>query len=169
MATHKRGQIRQAVAQDLLGLPTTGDSVYSGRRFRVHRLMLPCLLVYFDDETTETETMVSGAPGRTQSRQGNLVVQGVYRVDQPETADDPLAVDPEAGLDDALDAIALEVEERLYAAAAGTYPGAALEPLVDDWLLLRTEITAGAEGETIYGQIALSFQPYYFTREDQPS
>lgn len=162
--THRRQQIRDAVVADLQGLPTTGDRVYSGRRFRVHDLMLPGLLVYFDVEASEPLDM-AGAGARQTDRQGELVVQGIVRA-EPQLGDTP---GPEVAVDDELDQISLEVERRLYAAAAGTLPGgAALEPLVSDWVLLRTELQASAEGRTIYGQVALAFQATYYLREDDP-
>ena len=93
---HLRKQIRDNVVTALTGLSTTGSKVYASRVYPMAAANLPGLCVYARSEEVETTTITRP---RTQFRTLTLSVEGF--------------VVATSGLDNALDAISLEVEEAL--------------------------------------------------------
>lgn len=95
---HIRKQVRDAARADLLGLPTTGANVFSGRVSPIDKGEMPCLNTFILDENAEWDTVPNIA------RTGRLVIEG-----RAQANDDLL---------DTLDQIAAEVEAKLYGATA---------------------------------------------------
>ena len=128
---HVRQQIRDQVAALLTGLITTGDRVFKSRMRPQDQL--PCLLVITADEDVETGS--SGSMDRTLS----VVVRGFAKGN--------------AGLDDTLDQIALEVETVLSPTG---------------FELRKIETDFDDELEKPVGSITLTFQFLYFTQAGNP-
>lgn len=141
--THARAQLREAAIADLTGLPTTADRVFAGRTRPLAKDHEPTLLVYAVEETVEIEAF-----GAVLGRTLTLAVEG--------------RVSAAAPPDDALDAIAAEVEAALLAKAG------ALLALARSVTLTATRINAQAPGEKHIGAIRLEFAVVYRTREPAP-
>ena len=93
---HVRKAIREHVVTTITSLSTTGSNVYETRYFPLQTGNLPALIVYTLDETVEDYTL--GQNTRTQLRSLNLIIEAHCR--------------GTANIDDTLDTIAEEVEER---------------------------------------------------------
>lgn len=100
MSTHARKQIRDAIAQMVSNLPTTGDHVYPGRLYSLDDSELPSLSVFTIDEQTEEQVtrVTLGSPPKIH-RDCPVIIEGHAKVD--------------ANIDDVLDQISLEVETAM--------------------------------------------------------
>lgn len=153
MPDHLRKKIRDAVAADLLGLATTGQRVYSGRAYNVQARSMPALLVYTRQETSEVAT--AGRPeSRTQERELRVVIEA-------------RASAREGALDDLLDDIALQVEQRL--AQAMMDDASNIAPLVIRLDIEETDSTVSVEGEAPIGELMMVYQATYASLELDPS
>jgi hypothetical protein len=101
---HVRRQLREAVAEALTGLATTGPRVYQSRVYPLQGGELPGLLVYAQEETAEALT-IHQPP--IIERRVELRIEGIAAA--------------AADLDDALDQMAQEIETAL---AGGVWIGA---------------------------------------------
>jgi hypothetical protein len=97
VANHIRQQVRAAAAALLAGLSTTGSRVFSSQYYALAAGDLPCLLVYTPEEDS-SQPPPRCHPGELR-RVITLNVEGV--------------VTGTGNLADALDQIALEVEEKM--------------------------------------------------------
>jgi len=147
MPKHVRAQIRAAAVAALQGLPSTADRVYAGRTRPLPAGHAASLLVYVA-ETPERSDTHSMGENATLLRSMTLTVEG--RVQQ---ASEP---------DDALDAIALEVEPAMI-------NGPLLGGLAKEVTLITTTQVTRADGENHNGVISLDFRVVYITRERSPS
>ena len=93
--SHLRKQIRDRIIANVSNLTSTGSRVYQTRLYPVASVSLPTLLVYTVSETSEPETM---SRPRKIIRRVDFALEGM--------------VNGTSGLDDSLDAIAKDVEER---------------------------------------------------------
>jgi hypothetical protein len=137
---HVRKQIRDAVAAALADLPTTGDRVFSSKRYNWRGDELPGLAIYTDSEQVERLNMQRG-----QRRTVSLVI------DLAESAND----------EDTLDAMASEVETAL--AADVTFGGPA-----KDSSLAGTDTDTSTDGEKPVGIKRLRYTVTYHTHHGQP-
>lgn len=140
---HVRRQIREAAAAALAGLPSTGSRVFQSRIHTLRDPDLPCLLVNTDDERIEAENAVMGGE---LTREMKLTVRGVVKAT--------------ANLDDALDAIAEEVEPVLIGATFGN--------LVKRCTLDSIKVDMDDVLEKPAGVITLEFTTLYFTTPASP-
>lgn len=136
---HARRAIRDAAVQALTGLLTTGANVHATRLYPIEAAGLPALCIYTLAEESGFDTM---SPSRKLLRRLELAVEIVAQVNDT--------------LDDALDAIALEVEQIL-----GT--NFTLGGTAKDCELQSTKITVRGEGEKQTGSAVLIFGITYRT------
>jgi hypothetical protein len=136
--THVRKQIRDNVTTAVTGLATTGTNVFQSRVYPNEASKLPCLCVYTLTEEAEVISLTPPRIGRTL----DLVVEGYAKA--------------KTGLDDTLDAIAVEVEEAL--ATDITRGGLAQMTAIQS-----TDIGLEGEGEQPIGVIKMTFQVEYVT------
>ena len=94
--SHVRTQIRDAVANVLNRLNTTGFNIFKGRYYQVQSPKLPILLVYTTSETAELGVM---GTSRGSDRVLSLVVEAYTK--------------SSGVVEEALDRIAVEVEEAM--------------------------------------------------------
>lgn len=134
---HQRQVIRQAVASLLMGKTAAGQAVYATREVPWRRIELPGIAVYTYDEASEWDTL-QGAYRRTVT----LAVVAVLERSQD--------------IDNALDAIALEIETVL--GADPTLGGVAFGSL-----LTETHIEVNTEQETPVGAVRLVYDVEYRT------
>lgn len=140
MPTHPRQVIRHAVVAQLTGKTAAGARVYPDRRVAFQRVELPALAVYVPTEAVDIQSRAT-AP-RELDRRAQVVVEAL--VQQAE------------GVDDALDALALEVEDALH--GDWTLGGAA-----SDLLLTSTETDVVDTGKQLIGVVRLEFEARYFS------
>lgn len=96
---HVRQQIREAVAQALMGLPTTGDRVFVSRVYPLEKAELPGLIIITDtDEADYSQSTFSNGQLKMLSRV-HLIIKGYVR--------------EKTNLDNQLDQIEMEVREAL--------------------------------------------------------
>ena len=138
MTTHARQQIREAVATRLTGLAATGSRVFQSR-MRAQKT-LPCLLIACGDERIEQGIQTA------QDRSLEIIVTGLAKAT--------------ANVDDALDAIALQVETAI-ASAPFTTPNCLLS-------LAGIETGFDESLEAPVGEIRLTFKALYFTSAANP-
>lgn len=147
---HQRQVIREAVKAQLLGRTAAGPRVFETRELPLKRLELPALSVYALEEAVDAAS-ASTAP-RELKRRLQLAIEGVVVLG--------------ADIDDALDALALQVERAVD--ADETFGGAA-----SDSILTSTEIGIKTEAERPTGHIRLTYAVTYFTdapaAADQPT
>lgn len=146
MADHVRDQILAGVVELLLGLPTTGDRVARGRTTPFAGEECPALNVRQGPERTESREL--GAP-RVQERL--LQVDVAIHVKQGDS------------LDAALNAIALEVEQRLAMPAC-----LGVLSMVNDIGLVFTERPRQEQGDKPVAQMVLAYQVRYAVEESAP-
>jgi len=149
MPDHARQQIRYAFRDLLNGGPIWGNRVYTGRSTALSAKELPGLLVVAGSETVEVSS--ADAEGLKLDRIPEIVIVGYA-----------------AGRDvqDRLDAIALEVEQLVAAAAEDTTSD--LLALIKDAVLTRTEIQFDTSVETESGVIRLVYAVGYRTTRTTP-
>lgn len=139
---HPRAGIRAAVRAALVAADTAaGARVFGMRPSPLRRLELPALAVYFEEESV-TESSRHNAP-RDVERDGRLVVEGIVEANE-ET-------------EDALDALALEVETAL--GQDPTFGGRC-----SDSLLQRTTLDVTDAGDKLLGVVRLEYVASYEMR-----
>lgn len=141
---HPRQLIRHAVAAALTGATAAGANVYKTRVLPFRRNGLPAVAVYTLTESVRTDE--KSAP-RELERRTELVVEGAVQAASTENADD------------ALDALALEIEAALH--ADPTFGGTAA-----DSILSSTEIDVAGEGEQMIGVVKLTYEVTYYAYAD---
>ncbi len=141
---HARQALREAFADRLSGLQTTGDSVFQSRTKDLETCWLPCLLIYSTEEMSKPASL--GHPRRF-NRQLKMVIEGVG-----ETADD---------LDDLLDQMAEEIET-----AIGGDPTFCRQ--CKGAYLNETKIGLSTAGKRRVGVVRLEYIVNYSTFEDKP-
>lgn len=141
MPLHPRQQIREAVKARLLNQTAAGSRVSKTRVITYRQLELPAISVYTPVESVEPDESRNTAP-RELTRAAQLIIEGVVQ----QTAD----------VDDALDALALEVETAMH--ADETLGGKA-----DDSLLESTETTLTEDGDRLVGVVRLVYSVVYRT------
>lgn len=140
MPTHPRQVIRHAVVSQLVGKTGAGSRVYPDRRIPFQRVELPALAVYVPTESVEIQSRAT-AP-RELDRRAQVVVEA--------------AVQQAENVDDALDALALQVEDALH--ADWTLGGVA-----SDLLLTSTETDVVDTGKQLIGVARLEFEVRYYS------
>lgn len=135
-AEHPRTEVRKAAQAMLLGNTAAGDRVYRTRVVPLRKQELPVIVVYCSGEAIDAEWRQSYP--RQLRREIELVVEGWVQV-----ADDRA--------DDALDALALEIEAALGADTS-------LQGAATDSILLGTELVTGSEGDREMGIITLRYR-----------
>ncbi|MBU1040052.1 MAG: hypothetical protein KKF77_03000 [Proteobacteria bacterium] len=138
VAKHPRQLIREAVVALLLSKTDAGTRVWPSRVRHVSSRDLPAIGVY----TTEESSPLADASPRKYERTVNVVVDCL--------------VEKNDALDDALDALAKQVEDLLM--ADPTLGGTA-----SDSALMRTTIGLVGEGRTESGCASLEFEADYET------
>jgi len=137
---HPRQEIRHAVATQLTGATAAGTRVFRTRVLPYKRVELPALAVYTPTETVNVD--VDTAP-RELERSPELVIEGAVKAAGSEN------------VDDALDAMALEIENALH--ADPTFGGVAA-----DAVLSSTELDIIEDGDTLVGLVKLTYKVEYF-------
>jgi hypothetical protein len=147
MPSHARKQIRDAVKATLLGLSVTGSRVYIGRARPLGENHPPTILIYSPLETARRENQ----DGELERLLSLFVEIRLVSTDAP---------------DDALDAIALDVEAAMAADRR-------LGGLLTDMQLIGTEqaVERGEQqqGGRIAGGLRLEYRATYSTLEGHPS
>lgn len=144
--THVRQQIREAAADVLDGLATTGANVLIGRTRPLTTDHPPTLLIFTPQETARALTL---ARPSTMQRSVTLSVQG--QVAHAEAED----------CENLLDTIAAEVETAI--AGDPTFG-----KLVKNTVLTSTVSRVEAKGDSHEGAIQLNFEVTYSTKENTP-
>jgi hypothetical protein len=142
---HLRQQIREAIGNRLIGLPTTGASVFQSRVYPVEGTDLPCLIVHAESETVQPLTM--GEP-RVVERLLTIHVDAYAKV--------------VANLDDVLDGICFEVETAL------AMPSPYLDGIATEIHLTATEIELTGTSDQPTGRAGMTFEVNYFAHENAP-
>jgi hypothetical protein len=139
---HARQAIRQAVRDRLLWRTAAADRVFASRMTPWGKTQLPGIAIYATQETAGARTLRGPevSPEATE-RVLRLAVLGIVAATE--------------GVDDAMDALALEIE------------GLMVEPLADgvaaEATLVETSIEIVEDQETPYGGIRLTYDVVYFT------
>lgn len=141
--SHVRRQIREAAATLLTGLATTGARVFQSRIHPLRDADLPCLLISTDEERIVAENAIAGGE---LTRTLTLTIKGVAKAN--------------ADLDDALDAIAEQVEPVLI--------GATLGNRVKRCTLDSIKVEMDDSLEKPVGIITFEFTTLYFTAPAAP-
>lgn len=144
MADHLRRQIRESIAAAVTGLASTGSRVYQSRVYRAQETALPCLLIRAGGEAVTPLDMNSP-----------VTLQRTFSVSLEVVAQDV------GNLDDALDAIAKEVE---VAIAAMTLPGISSHAALTS--ISEPELTG--EGDQPIGRAVMTYDVTYFALENAP-
>lgn len=139
---HVRKSIRDNVTTTLTGLTTTGSRVYQTRLFPLATAKLPGLCIYTRSETTQ---YASVSLPRTQVRELEVLVEAYAK--------------GTASIDNTLDAIAVEVEEALYADV--TRGGNAKDTQVTSF-----EVDYDGEGDQSVGVARFTISVTYVTVEN---
>lgn len=141
MPAHPRQQIREAVKALLLNQTAAGSRVSETRVISYRKSELPAVSIYIPVESVEPDESRNTAP-RELTRTAQLVIEGV--------------VQQTANVDDALDALALEIETAMH--ADETFGGKA-----DDSILESTEATLTEDGDRLVGVVRLVYSVEYRT------
>lgn len=141
MADHVRHQIRAAVAAALSGM-ATAQNVFTSRLTPAQAAVLPCALVFTNEETTSP-----------MDKGGGLLRDLTVAIEGHASA--------AADIADTLDTIAKEIEAAV--AAAGDLGG-----LVVSVHLTATDIEMTGEGERPAGLVRLEYHMLYHTSEAAP-
>lgn len=150
MRIHQRQIIREAVRDRLLGSNTVAeDRVFKSRVLPYGELELPAIAVYSRTEPVDPDSK-NTAP-RELTRNLQLVIEGVVKLSED--------------VDDALDALALEIERAVD--RDPTFGGAA-----SDAILSSTDVTIEEDGDQPTGVVILTYTITYYTQapeaEDVP-
>lgn len=137
---HPRQVIRHAVVAQLLGNTAAGARVFAARRVPFQRVELPAVAVYVPTESVEVTSRAT-AP-RELDRRAQVVVEACAQ--------------GAGDVDDALDEIALQVENALH--ADWTLGGVA-----SDLLLASTETDVLDDGKQLIGVVRLEFEVRYYS------
>lgn len=141
MPLHQRQIIREAIRDALVAANTSaGSRVYETRVVPWHRVELPAIAVYTLNETVAPESKTTGP--RVLQRLSHLEVVA--------------AVEASANVDDALDAIALEIERAMH--ADETFGGACGRSI-----LTSSELAVEVEGQKPLGFLSLIYEVTYYT------
>jgi len=138
-AKHPRQLIREAVVAILKGHTDAGDRVFKSRVRPLTSRLLPAIGVYTTEQTSDTEE----TSPRKYSHTVKVHVQGIFEVDE--------------NLDDAMDALSLQVEQLLQ--ANPTWGGTA-----DDSALVKTSMYFVNDGRTDSGCLELEFEADFETK-----
>jgi hypothetical protein len=138
---HRRHIIRNAVREQLLEKTAAADRVFKSRVVPFKRLQLPALAVYALEEPVDPESR-STAP-RELTRNLQLRVECVVAASED--------------VDDAMDALALQVEDAID--ADETFGGEAA-----DAILASTSLEIGERGDQPIGVVSLTYAVTYYTR-----
>lgn len=142
---HQRTLIRKAVKALLFGETAAGRSVSTTRTVKLQEKDLPHVSVYTLEESVSDEA--DRSPPEIE-RELQLVIAGW--------------VDPRSGVDDAMDALALEIETAM--AADPTLGG-----LVADCSLVATSLGLQGEGDSLVGLVELEYAVTYQTLTPEPT
>jgi hypothetical protein len=137
---HQRQVIREAVRTALLGATAAGSRVYETRVVPNRLTELPALAVYTLQDTVDQEE--SNTSPRELRRELDLVIEGWVAAG--------------TNADDAMDALALEVETAMH---ADPYLGGA----VADSMLDSTSLEVLDEGDRFTGWFVMTYSVTYFT------
>lgn len=137
---HQRQIIREAVKAQLLGKTAAGARVYETRLLPFRQLELPAIAVYTLEESVDPASK-STAP-RELTRTLQLAIEAVVKA--------------ATNVDDALDAIALEIEKAMD--ADPYFGGAAGESI-----LASSQLGVGEEGNQPVGHLLLTYTVTYRT------
>lgn len=139
---HLRKQIRDNIVSVLTSLPTTGTRVFASRVYPLASDKMPGLCIYTNSETIENATVTLP---RTQMRTLEVMVEA-YAI-------------ATSALDDSLDQICLEVEEKL--ALDVTRGGKA-----KDTKITQIETEFAGDGEKPAGIARMTVQVLYAAKEN---
>ena len=139
MPDHERKQIRDAVVAQLMGATSAGDRVQSTRMMPVRRMQLPFISVYADSESVEK----SNEAPREHRRVVTLAIEGWVAAS-------------EGNVDDALDELALEIEEALD-------QNSLLDGSASDMVLSGSEFGIKLDGDRAMGAVRIEYDVTYFT------
>jgi hypothetical protein len=137
---HPRARIRHAVRDLLDGATAAGGRVHATRVVPYRRADLPAISVYTLEESADPDSRLT-AP-RKLTRDVSLVIEGW--------------VAPGDNVDDAMDALALEIERAMH---ADPYLGDSAA----DSLLDSTSLEALEQGDRLMGLVLMTYQVTYRT------
>lgn len=133
-----RSEVRNKIVERLRDQTDAAERVFSNRARQLWPEELPAILVYTRNETA---TDFGSAP-RSLQRELRMAVEVVAKADEQ--------------LDDQLDLIAQQVEDRLL--GDDTLGG-----ICSDIILTDTEMSISGEGDTLFGSAVLNFRVLYHT------
>lgn len=139
---HPRKLIRDAAKALLLGQTVAGTRVHKTRAVPLRGGKLPALTLYTTSEAVDPSSQRTSP--RELKRTVQLVIEGAVK-----------ATAPGEDIEDALDALAKEVERALHRdeSLAGT---------ADDSILTGTEVETAEEGEAVFGVVVLTYAVTYY-------
>jgi hypothetical protein len=137
---HQRQVIREAARDALRGRTAAGARVYETRVVPLRKLELPAVSVYTLEE--EVDPASSSTAPRELKRTVDLAIEALVKQGD--------------NVDDAIDAIALEIERAMH--ADPTLGGAA-----SDSVLASTEIDVLEESDRVVGMARLVYSVTYYT------
>jgi hypothetical protein len=143
---HLRSQIRASGKASMTGLPTTGANVFRSRAYPFKSAQLPGWLV-----KTNQEELAVGSSGRPRLMERALMLELEGYAAQSDN------------VDDVLDQMALEAEQRMAEPIHNTFGG-----LASVATLLAVELDFDDEHEKPHGMIRLTYRVDYEAREDTP-
>lgn len=144
---HQRKIIRDKIVALLVDQTVAGARVYPARRLPNRKADLPALLVYAEDETVDPASHTT-AP-RELARELEVVIDGL------------VTANTELELEDAIDAIALEIETVMHADPF-------LGGTAADSALLGTVTDIDIVGDRLVGLARLSYRVEYQTIAPEP-
>jgi len=147
LANHVRQQVREAVADLLTGLATTGNNVFQSNLLPIENNKLPALIV---KTTTENIDALSVNFDPILERSLEILVSIVAKAN--------------TDIDDVLDGSIKEVEQALNASIEAN----TLNGLVKEIVLTDIDIEMNATSEKPIGQALLTFKASYYTQASVP-
>lgn len=140
MPDHERKQIRDAIVARLTGETAAGTRVFTSRIAPIRVAQLPAISVYTDSETVDAASLKTFP--RELTRTVTVAIEGWVRVTD--------------GVDDALDALALEIETAMD---GDNY----LSATCGDSMLISTEFGMKLDGDREMGAVRLEYTATYRT------
>ena len=141
---HARTTIRQAIVTLLTGATAAGNNVFDSRVYPVDANSLPGIIVYSNNEATDTDTI---SPPRSQTRVVSISVEVYAKVT--------------SNVETVVDDLAVEIEQLI--GADSTIGG-----VCKDTVLESTEISLTGEGEKPLAVLTLTFEILYRVKENSP-
>lgn len=141
MGKHVRQQVREEIAEILVGLSNTADRVFTSRAYPIRETDLPCLMIKTEQERVDYQTVNQPAQ---QEREITLVIEAIAKANE--------------ALDNTLDDICKEVEIVMDTVAV----------LTRDIQLAGTNIETSVLGNQPIGLATMIYRMKVYTESNSP-